>query len=121
MISYSRIEKRMKSMVMSVGFVTVLTFVSLASAGNSEELRAPGKAGLVSATCSTATLNGAYGFYSTGNTSNGELARIGIVIYDGNGNWTGRTHTSRNGKFESAKFSGQTQVAANTMEADRYR
>src|SRR5688572_30318457 len=66
----------------------------------------------MSAQCSNGTLNGTYGFYSTGNTADGPLARVGLVKFDGNGNWTLKQHTSRNGKFEASTFSGRTQVAA---------
>ena len=111
MIRYSKIQKRMNSMYMFVGLAAMLTFASLASA--SEE-RTSGNAGSVnkSETCSTATLNGTYRFYSTGGTADGGLARVGIVTHDGKGNFTVRQHTSRNGKFESSKFSGRTEVAA---------
>ncbi|HSE42528.1 MAG TPA: hypothetical protein VLH08_17305 [Acidobacteriota bacterium] len=46
----------------------------------------------VSETCSTATLNGSYEFYSTGNTADRPLARVGIIIFDGNGTETQAAH-----------------------------
>ena len=64
-----------------------------------------------SATCSNASLKGLYGFHRTGNTSNGPLAAVGIMNYDGIGNFTARQHISRNGAFESSKFSGRIQIA----------
>jgi hypothetical protein len=65
-----------------------------------------------SATCSNATLKGLYGFHRTGYTSDGPLAAVGIQNFDGTGKFTSRSHTSRNGVFESSKFSGRIQIAA---------
>jgi hypothetical protein len=66
----------------------------------------------VSATCSSASLTGLYGFYRTGfRVEEGPIAGVGICDFDGKGNWTVLEHTSRNGKFAYSKFSGRIEIA----------
>jgi len=49
--------------------------------------------------CSNDTLNGSYGFYRTGVTSLGQLAAVGFITFDGNGNHSGtQTQTKDGGK-----------------------
>jgi hypothetical protein len=50
--------------------------------------------------CSNASLHGSYGFYRTGNTPDGTLAALGLVIYDGKGNFTGSQSISRGGEYD---------------------
>lgn len=63
--------------------------------------------------CSAATLNGTYGFYWTGTTLEGPLVSVGILNYDGKGNFTAKQHISRNGKFEYLTGSYKVEVAPN--------
>jgi hypothetical protein len=56
-------------------------------------------------------LNGTYGFYWTGTTLEGPIVSVGILSYDGKGNFTARQHISRNGKFENVTGSYKVKVA----------
>lgn len=63
--------------------------------------------------CSNAGLVGAYGFYRTGSTGAGPFAAVGLVTYDGAGNWTATQTMSRGGVFiRDATSAGQYQVSA---------
>jgi hypothetical protein len=64
--------------------------VTSAWAGNSHQLR----------TCTNASLNGSFGFYRTGNTPDGTLAALGLLVFDGNGNLTGSQSISRGGEYD---------------------
>lgn len=62
--------------------------------------------------CSEKSLRGSYGFYRTGTTSTGQLAAVGIIVFDGNGNFMATQTTSRNGVFNfDSSFSGTYEVA----------
>jgi hypothetical protein len=50
--------------------------------------------------CSNASLNGSFGFYRTGNTPDGALAALGLIVYDGKGNFTGSQSISRGGEYD---------------------
>src|SRR2546421_5505755 len=53
--------------------------------------------------CTNATLNGIYGFLKVGKTPEGLLNAIGLVTFDGQGNWFGGGQTfDINGKFSFA-------------------
>lgn len=60
--------------------------------------------------CTNASLNGTYGFYRTGTTSQGPLAALGIVTYDGNGVASGHQTISRNGVFQDVASQGLYHV-----------
>jgi hypothetical protein len=49
--------------------------------------------------CTKASLKGSFGFYRTGETSVGPLAALGILVFDGNGNFVGSQSTTRGGAF----------------------
>ncbi len=68
------------------------------------------------ASCSVATLNGAYGFFRTGIVPAGPIVGVGIATYDGNGNSTGRQTVRRDGVTTSDLFT--TPAAAGTYEVD---
>lgn len=62
--------------------------------------------------CSNAILKGSYGFYRTGTTPTGPLASVGLIFWDGNGDFTATQSTSRNGVFTfDSTFSGTYEVA----------
>jgi hypothetical protein len=67
-------------------------------------------------TCSNKTLNGSYGFYRTGNTTvgmnPGPLAAVGILFFDGEGNWIVTQKIIRNGDITlpDSTFSGTYEV-----------
>jgi hypothetical protein len=68
--------------------------------------------------CSSATLNGVYGFYGTGITTAetggvGPYAAVGTLTFDGKGNYTRKQSVSRNGAFERNHASFQYEVAGN--------
>lgn len=50
--------------------------------------------------CTSASLNGSFGFYRTGTTSAGPLAALGILFFDGKGTVSGSQSISRNGTFQ---------------------
>src|SRR5678815_5174262 len=62
--------------------------------------------------CSNKTLKGSYGFYRTGNTTvgmnPGPLAAVGILFFDGEGNWIVTQKIIRNGDITlpDSTFSG---------------
>jgi len=60
--------------------------------------------------CTNASLNGTYGFYRTGTTSQGPLAALGTITYDGNGVASGHQTISRNGVFQNVASQGFYQV-----------
>lgn len=79
-------------------------FGGLASAAEEEE---EGEA------CTNATLKGAYGFYRTGTTDGSPFAAVGLVTYDGAGNWSATQTMSRGGAFtRDATSAGQYEVSA---------
>jgi hypothetical protein len=49
--------------------------------------------------CAVAGLHGGYGFLREGTTTAGPLAAVGVMSYDGAGNWTATQSLSRNGTF----------------------
>jgi hypothetical protein len=62
--------------------------------------------------CTTATLNGAYGFYRTGVNEFGPFAAVGIFAFDGNGNGKVRQFRSLNGDFKPNSGTFTYTVAA---------
>lgn len=64
--------------------------------------------------CTEAGLSGAYGFYMTGSTSAGPFAAVGLITYDGAGNWTATQTMSRGGMFiRDATTAGHYEVSSN--------
>ena len=62
--------------------------------------------------CSNETLNGAYGLQRTGTTATGPVAAVGIISFDGEGNWTVTQSRSLNGIFNfDTTRSGTYEVA----------
>jgi hypothetical protein len=62
--------------------------------------------------CSNASLKGSYGFYRTGPTPTGPVAAVGILSFDGYGNWTVTQSRSLNGIFNfDTTLSGTYEVA----------
>lgn len=49
--------------------------------------------------CSVGALRGSYGLLRQGTTTAGPLGAVGLISYDGNGNWVSTQSTSRNGSF----------------------
>src|SRR6185312_14602309 len=64
------------------------------------------------AACSTAMLNGSYGFYRTGFTPDGPITAVGIIIFDGNGHSIVRQRISTNGHHEFVVTHNDIKVAA---------
>jgi hypothetical protein len=63
--------------------------------------------------CTNAALKGAYGFYRTGTTGTDAFAALGLVTYDGTGNWAATQTISRGGVFDrDATSAGQYEVNA---------
>ena len=62
--------------------------------------------------CSTAMLNGSYGFYRTGFTPDGPIVAVGIIIFDGNGHSIVRQRISINGHHEFVVTHNDIKVAA---------
>jgi hypothetical protein len=62
--------------------------------------------------CSNKTLKGSYGSYRTGTGSQGPLAGVGHISFDGNGNNSGIQSFSRNGTYTfDFLFDGVYEVA----------
>ena len=62
--------------------------------------------------CSVATLNGAYAFYRAGSTPDGPLASLGLLHFDGRGNFQATQSISRNGDYSfDVTFDGQYELA----------
>ena len=62
--------------------------------------------------CSNQTLRGAYGLQRTGTTATGPVAAVGIISFDGDGNWTVTQSRSLNGIFNfDTTRSGTYEVA----------
>jgi len=63
--------------------------------------------------CSNGTLIGSYGFYRTGFNDDGPLAAVGIITYDGNGNFKVSQRVVRNSVLDTkGKILGQYTVAS---------
>jgi hypothetical protein len=61
--------------------------------------------------CSNKTLKGSYGSYRTGTGSQGPLAAVGHISFDGNGNNNGIQSFSRNGTYTfDFRFEGTYEV-----------
>jgi hypothetical protein len=63
--------------------------------------------------CTVATLNGTYSFFRSGTTTQGPLAAVGTIEYDGRGFFKLTQTTSRNGSFTEGGFDGPYEVNAN--------
>jgi len=62
--------------------------------------------------CSVATLNGDYAFYRAGSTPDGTLAALGLIHFDGQGNFHATQNISRNGDYTfDLTFDGQYELA----------
>lgn len=62
--------------------------------------------------CSVATLNGDYGFYRAGSTPDGTLAALGLLQFDGKGNFHVTQSVSKGGNYNfDVSFDGQYEVA----------
>ena len=85
--------------VLALGLLVGSTFAALAEGPHAE--------GHHHKPCSTATLNGSYGYYRTGPIlgDGGQLAAVGIYTYDGNGSTVGSETVNRNG---DVSFEGGT-------------
>jgi hypothetical protein len=89
------------SLALGIG---ALASVGIAAAG---ELAAPALA----RHCSNASLAGSFGFYRTGTTPTGGLASIGIIHYDGHGNFTATQNISKAGAYQyDVELAGTYQV-----------
>lgn len=60
--------------------------------------------GPAAAACSSGTVQGTYGFYRTGTTSDGPLAAVGIAKFDGHGQGGARQTVARNGVLTQSLF-----------------
>ena len=69
--------------------------------------------GSITRTCTVATLNGTYSFFRSGTTTQGPLAAVGTIEYDGRGFFKLTQTTSRNGSFTEGGFDGPYEVNAN--------
>jgi hypothetical protein len=65
--------------------------------------------------CSARSLDGSYGFYRTGKGAfGGPLAGQGLVVFDGQGNWSALVNNVRDGEASlEEEFSGTYEVAEN--------
>jgi hypothetical protein len=91
------------TLVAVVGVVSVLLLgkVLIAHADDPHEIA-----------CSNKTLKGAYGLQRTGTTATGPVAAVGIISFDGEGNWTVTQSRSLNGIFNfDTTRSGTYEVA----------
>jgi hypothetical protein len=68
--------------------------------------------------CSNASLDGHFGFYRAGSTPVGTLASIGLIRYDGHGNFVVNQNISKNGAYQfDIEFNGTYQVNADCTGA----
>lgn len=51
--------------------------------------------------CSNATLDGTYGFQRNGQTSQGPITAVGLIVFDGRGNFVDQQTIARSGKFST--------------------
>ena len=63
--------------------------------------------------CTVATLNGRYSFFRSGTTTQGAVAAVGTIEYDGRGYFKLTQTTSRGGTFTDGGFDGPYEVNAN--------
>ena len=63
--------------------------------------------------CTLATLNGTYSFFRSGTTTQGAIAAVGTIEYDGRGYFKLSQTTSRTGAFTEGGFDGPYEVNAN--------
>lgn len=73
--------------------LTGLGFLLLAAAAFQIDARAADRG------CSNASLRGNFGFYRAGTTPTGELASLGLIAYDGHGNFAVTQSTSKAGNY----------------------
>ncbi len=97
--------KRMMIRIALVASVVGLLLVVFASRESRVVPKAHAEEG-----CSVASLKGAYGFFRTGTVPAGPLAAVGIITFDGAGNWTGRQTIRRNGVTVSDLFTDRPAV-----------
>jgi hypothetical protein len=69
--------------------------------------------GSITRPCTIATLNGTYSFFRSGTTTQGPLAAVGTIEYDGRGFFKLTQTTSRNGNFTEGGFDGPYEINAN--------
>src|SRR5271154_2256020 len=63
--------------------------------------------------CSNASLDGHFGFYRAGSTPAGTLASVGLIQFDGHGNFTATQNISKDGAYQfDVDFNGTYQVNA---------
>src|SRR5687767_3213439 len=60
--------------------------------------------------CTIATLNGTYSFFRSGSTTQGPVAAVGTIEYDGRGFFRLTQTTSRSGTFTEGGFDGPYEV-----------
>ena len=63
--------------------------------------------------CTIATLTGTYSFFRSGTTTQGPIAAVGTIEYDGRGYFKLSQTTSRSGVFTEGGFDGPYEVNAN--------
>ena len=103
-----------RRIVAAAGVLTVLGFIVNRSTV-SEYGVAPLSAqrGNLNRSCSLATLNGTYSFFRSGTTTQGAVAAVGTIEYDGRGHFKLTQTTSRGGTFTEGGFDGPYEVNAN--------
>ena len=69
--------------------------------------------GSITRPCTLATLSGTYSFFRSGMTTQGPLAAVGTIEYDGRGFFKLTQTTSRSGSVTEGGFDGPYEVNAN--------
>ncbi len=68
--------------------------------------------------CGNVSLAGSFGFYRSGSTPAGTLASIGLLRFDGHGNFSVSQQISKNGAFQyDVTFDGTYQINADCTGA----
>jgi hypothetical protein len=112
--------KRTASSIFLVGVVTCSLFSGALFRGGlsgiTGSVHAQEQEKVDNGACSVASVNGAYGFFRTGDVPAGPLAAVGIATFDGKGSSTARQTTRRFGVTTSDLFT--TPAAPGTYEVD---
>ena len=89
----------------SFGLCFLATAVLLGSSDSSGQFPpSPGQSVAQATRCGLADLRGTYGFFRSGDTTQGPLVAVGVSQFDGDGNITVAQTTSRNGTITQGNF-----------------
>lgn len=107
----------MRYKVRTIAATSVFTALSLvAHRGTAPEYgvaSVSAQRGTINRPCTIATLNGTYSFFRSGTITQGPVAAVGTIEYDGRGYFRLTQTTSRNGTFTDGGFDGPYEVSAN--------